>query len=382
MQKPRVRRGCPLEWRRPRRRRCCHDASPLPWSLFDNPAAGAVAAICDRRFYNARISANIVRRYSKPDKKRRDEWTGATIDRRYILHDGKVTRVLDDDLKNRNLKILLCLAASLVLVADLAVGQTTTRTLSPPAGADELTLRLWSVYGAIFAAGGGATPPPAVIFDNEEAVTTWQSGVPTERQTKGKLTIELQVPALEALERAREELRPQRLKITPQARTAARRSYADTVRLWQVRVHAGLRHWAAKKRITQKEARRIRALPPAEQIPEILRLEDSGLFFSSNLSKSILTSAAPPGASQHLAMLALDIKEHGHRKVRDALARHGWFQTVPLDLAHFGYLGYREEELPTQGLKPVTKGSRVYWVPDWPVAPAADAPAQAASNPE
>jgi hypothetical protein len=63
-------------------------------------------------------------------------------------------------------------------------------------------------------------------------------------------------------------------------------------------------------------------------------------------------------------MLALDIREHDHVKIRAALARHGWFQTVVADLAHFTYLGCREEELPTLGLKKVTRGQRVYWVPD------------------
>jgi hypothetical protein len=286
---------------------------------------------------------------------------------------------VEGTLTKRNLPLFFSLAALQGLAAVWARGQvvpgqeqrtTVRRTLAPPPGADDTTLRLWSVYGAIFAAGGGTTPPPAVVFDDEDAVAAWQSGIPTERQTAGKQTIELQVPALRALEAAREELRPRRLKITPYARPASRRSYADTVRLWQARVHPGLRHWAAKGRVTRQEVRRIRALSPAEQVPEILRLEDSGLFFSSDFTKSILYSAAPPGASQHLSMLALDVREHAHVRVRAALARHGWFQTVPFDLTHFAYLGFAEDELPAQGLKKVTKGSRVYWVPDWPVAPA------------
>ena len=100
------------------------------------------------------------------------------------------------------------------------------------------------------------------------------------------------------------------------------------------------------------------------QVPEILKLEAAGLFFSSNLKKPILASAAAPGASQHLSMLALDIREHDQPKVRAALARHGWFQTVPGDLPHFTFLGVREEDLPALGLKKITTGQRVYWVFD------------------
>ncbi len=243
--------------------------------------------------------------------------------------------------------------------------------LGPPRSADALTVRLWAVYGAILVARGGATPPPGVVFAHEAAVAEWQASVPTERATIGKVTIELQTPALRALARARDELRRHRLEITPRTRTAARRSYADTVRFWQARVHAGLRHWESKGRITREEARRIRALAPAAQLAEILRLEEARLFFSGDFSKSILYSAAPPGASQHLSMLALDLKEHGLRTVRTVLARHGWFQTVPFDLPHFAYLGCKEKELPALGLKKVARGSRVFWVPDLSTTPVA-----------
>ena len=213
-------------------------------------------------------------------------------------------------------------------------------------------------------ARGGAIPPPGIMFADEAAVAEWQSGVPTERATWGGVNIELQTPAMRALVAARAEVQKLRLEMTPRTRTAARRRYADTVRFWQRRVHAGLRHWERKGRIKREEGRRIRALAPTEQVAEILRLEAAGLFFSSNSKKSILSSAAPPGASQHLSMLALDIKAHDQAKVRAALARHGWFQTVPADLPHFTFLGSREEDLPALGLKKVTMGRRAYWVLD------------------
>lgn len=117
-------------------------------------------------------------------------------------------------------------------------------------------------------------------------------------------------------------------------------------------------------RLSKTDAARLRALAPREQVPEILLLEQQGLFFSADFTKPILNSVAPPGASQHLSMLALDIRQSDNRKVRAILARHGWFQTIPLDLPHFTYLGVPESQLPSLGLKLVEQKGRPFWVPD------------------
>jgi len=243
-----------------------------------------------------------------------------------------------------------------------------SRAPSPALDA-ELKRRLLPLYGWVLVARGGVTPPPDVLFADEAAVTLWQASVRSERVELGGMTVELQAPALQSLMDARAEVRKLRLDITPRAADAARRTYADTVTLWQSRVNPGLRHWVRKGRLTRPEARRIRALPPREQVPEILRLEDQGLFFSTDHKKSILYSVAAPGASQHISMLAFDIKQHGHREIRAILARHGWFQTVPSDLPHFAFLGCAEEELPALGLKKVLQGKREFWVLDPARAP-------------
>jgi len=106
-------------------------------------------------------------------------------------------------------------------------------------------------------------------------------------------------------------------------------------------------------------------VPELEQGAEILRLEGRGLYFSKDFSHSILSSVAIPGASQHLAMLAFDVKEHDNPAVRSILERYGWFQTVKSDLPHFTYLGASKQELPSLGLKMVKQGDRVFWVPDF-----------------
>jgi hypothetical protein len=98
-------------------------------------------------------------------------------------------------------------------------------------------------------------------------------------------------------------------------------------------------------------------------VPEVFTLEKQGIYFAKDLSKSIIYSVAPPGTSQHLSMLALDVAEFNNRSVREILAKHGWFQTVVSDLPHFTFLGIDESELPDHGLKRVVDGERVFWVP-------------------
>lgn len=100
------------------------------------------------------------------------------------------------------------------------------------------------------------------------------------------------------------------------------------------------------------------------QVPEILKLESDGVFFAKTLDKSIIYSVAPPGSSQHLSMLALDVKEFENARVRAILAANGWFQTVTSDLPHFTYLGVKESELSGLGLRSVSNSGRTFYVPD------------------
>jgi hypothetical protein len=233
-----------------------------------------------------------------------------------------------------------------------------------PDDADEVGQRVLSDYGAMLVARGGAQPPPTVVFADEAATSRWQSSVKTTRADFGGTSIELQSPAMKALLEARDEAQASKFDITPRGTDAARRSYTETIKLWQSRVNPGLTHWAKEGRLTKEEAERIRALKPHDQIPEILRLEADGLYFSTDFSKSILYSVAAPGTSQHLSMLAFDVKEHENPSVRSILARHGWFQTVSSDAPHFTFLGVTEDQLPSLGLKKTTNGGRTFWIPD------------------
>ena len=228
---------------------------------------------------------------------------------------------------------------------------------------DAVGQRLLRDYGAMFVARG-VTPPPVVVFADARAVTQFQTAAGSSTATLGGMTVELQKAALDALQDAVAEAAKSNLRITPRSSDSSKRTYDHTVTLWASRVNPGLAHWVAAKKITAADAARIKSLTPFEQVPEILDLESRGIWFSKDLSKSIVYSVAPPGTSQHLSMLALDVAQFDDARVRAILARHGWFQTVTSDLPHFTYLGAAEADLPKLGLKKVTNADRDFWVPD------------------
>lgn len=227
---------------------------------------------------------------------------------------------------------------------------------------DPVQMRILADYGSVFVTA--AVPPPTVVFSGDEQVRLWQSSVEVSRESLGGTTIELQSPAMSALLEARAEAKAAQLDITPRGADGARRSYEDTVRLWTSRVDPALDHWVTRKKLTVEDRTRIRSLTPRDQIPEVLALEKRGVFFSTGFDKSILYSVAAPGTSQHLSMLALDVAQFENAEVRRILARHGWFQTVVSDLPHFTYLGVAEDKLVTLGLKKVSSGGRIFWIPD------------------
>jgi len=240
---------------------------------------------------------------------------------------------------------------------------TQLSSLCPPG--DDVACRVLHDYGAMFVGATNILPPPLCVFTSEEQVTQFQSAAGWTSAEFGDDVIELQPAAMAALLNARDAARAEGLDITPRdGAEAARRNYADTVRLWNSRFLPALVHWTGLGRLTEETAERLRALPVSTQVFEVLELEKDGIFFSKDLSKSVLYSIAAPGTSQHIAMLAFDANEFLDARVREILARHGWFQTVLSDLPHFTYLGLPEEELPDHGLKPVEVNGQKFWIPD------------------
>jgi hypothetical protein len=229
---------------------------------------------------------------------------------------------------------------------------------------DDAGRLLLKEYGAVFIARGGVTPPKTVVFKDQAEVTAFQNSLKTSSETIGGFNLELQAAAMDALRKAIDDAKAAGLSINPRDKDSAKRSYDETIELWNSRVDPALKHWIGKGKMTQAQADKLKSLSPYEQVPEVLKLEQQGIYFAKDLSKSIIYSVAPPGTSQHLSMLALDVKENEDPKVRDILAKHGWYQTVISDLPHFTYLGVPDSELSKLGLKKTSDNGRTFWIPE------------------
>jgi hypothetical protein len=230
---------------------------------------------------------------------------------------------------------------------------------------DSVARRILEDYGAMFIATRKVMPPPVCIFSNEQQVAQFQERAGYTTEKIGPDEIELQPEAMKALVKAREEAQKEGLDITPRdGAEAARRTYEDSQELWDTRFLPALDYWLAQGRLTETEVARLKSLQLHEQIAAVLELEKSGVYFSKDLSKSILYSIAAPGTSQHIAMLAFDVNEFFNPRVREILAKHGWFQTVLSDLPHFTFLGLKEKDLPKNGLKSVEVDGQTFWIPN------------------
>lgn len=231
---------------------------------------------------------------------------------------------------------------------------------------DKVAERVFADYGAIFIAGNGVLFPTQCVFKDETQVRFYQSNARAKSATIGGATIELQEPAMNALLEAVKEAGKKNLRITPRGGSeAARRSYDKTVELWNSRFYPALAYWVGKGKISRRDAEAAKRMSINEQVAQVLAWEGKKLWFSKDLSKSILYSVAAPGASQHIFMLALDVEQYGNKQVRDILAKYGWFQTVKSDLPHFTYLGITDKnELSKFGLKKELSGGQEFWIPN------------------
>lgn len=249
------------------------------------------------------------------------------------------------------------------LALALAARGVALNSICPPD--DSLAQRVLVEYGAIFVAAPEVTTPPVCVFETEEQVTNFQRSVRCAEARIAGAEIRLQQRALEDLLRARAAARGEGLDVTPRdGSEAARRTFADGLRLWNSRFFPALAHWIDQGRLTEADAAQLQSLAPREQALAVLELEVEGMFFSKDFSKPVLQSIAAPGTSQHLALLAFDAVEFNNERVRLILARYGWFQTVVSDLPHFTYLGHDERDLPAVGLQKVVAHERAFWVPN------------------
>jgi len=239
----------------------------------------------------------------------------------------------------------------------------TLAEICPPM--DHVSRRMLEDYGAMFVATPAVRPPPTCVFNSEEAVQDFQLAAGFTAATIDGAQVELQPAAMAALLQAREQAQAEGLNITPRdGAEAARRTYEDSLRLWNTRFLPALVHWQKQGRLSRQQVKKLKALPMSEQVRAVLELEEDGIFFSKDLSKSVLYSIAAPGTSQHVAMLAFDVIEFHNARVREIMSEHGWFQTVLSDLPHFTFLGFSESELPERGLKRMEVSGQTFWIPN------------------
>ncbi len=236
-----------------------------------------------------------------------------------------------------------------------------------PVSSSIVSLRVLQSYGAIFVANDSVRLPPNCIYRGESEVLRFQKSVERKPIDVNGVRIDLQAGAARALESAIAEAAEMGLSITPfDGAIAGGRSYGDTLMLWNSRFFPAMDFWIKRGRLTPSDRDAIARLDLPDKIAKVLEWESQGIFFSTDRRRSIFTSTAPPGASQHLALLAFDVTEYWNSNVRAVLNKNGWFQTVVDDPVHFTFLGFQESELPGRGLMAVSKGGRQYWIPNLP----------------
>jgi D-alanyl-D-alanine dipeptidase len=192
----------------------------------------------------------------------------------------------------------------------------------PPSGTFEhILLR---AYGAVFVNQEPEVQlPPKVIFTDDQDTQKFQSTLTLEL-VNGTHDCYLQKPAAEALNKA---ITLEKISLkSGHGPGDCTRSFATNLKFWQK--YANNRTLARVKQ--GKETR-------------------------------ILGLVAPPGTSQHLWGLAVDLQVFNQEQ-RKALNQNGWFQTVEFDVPHWTYTGQTAENLPKFGLQSKVVRGITYWL--------------------
>ncbi|MGH1396214.1 MAG: D-alanyl-D-alanine carboxypeptidase family protein [Trichormus sp.] len=183
---------------------------------------------------------------------------------------------------------------------------------------------LLKAYGAAFINHNKiAKLPPTVLLNNEQETQAFQNSL-TMVKVEGTNDCYLQATAAAALNQARlQENIP--LK-SGYGSGDCTRTYATNLRFWY-------------KYANQNTLDQVR----------------------QGKETAILSTVAPPGTSQHLWGLAIDLRI-SNEKQRQTLNEYGWFQTVVNDVPHWTYLGLTESDLSSLGLINKVETGISYWV--------------------
>jgi hypothetical protein len=234
-----------------------------------------------------------------------------------------------------------------------------------PVDTDPITARVFREYGAMYVTAPPSVVPSKCVVQSEAELADVRKVMKYRSEMITNVLVTLQEKAMDALLAAQAVAARRGLVFTPLDGTiASARSFDDTVSLWRSRFDPALAYWVQKGRITPADADAARRAPLREQVEKALTWEGQGIYFGSDRARSILSSVAVPGGSQHNFMLAIDLVEYGNPMVRQIMAEHGWFQTVRGDLTHFTYLGLKESELPRNGLRTVYFTKQKFWIPN------------------
>lgn len=165
--------------------------------------------------------------------------------------------------------------------------------------------------------------PKQIVFTNDKETKEFQDTI-TKGKVAGTRNCYLQKSAADALNKAHSQARF-RLK-SGYAASDCIRNYATTARFWRKYTNSRTLDLVKKGKETR-----------------------------------ILGTVAPPGASQHLWGLAIDLRVRNKKQIA-ALNQNGWYRTVEFDVPHWSYVGYPPQKLIELGFhKKIVKGV-TYWV--------------------
>jgi hypothetical protein len=225
--------------------------------------------------------------------------------------------------------------------------------------------RILAEYGSIFSATDTVTKPPTCMFEGPDAVADFQKKLPTGFVVIGNLPLTFQKAAADSLALIVDQAKRSGIRLRPlDGAITAGRTYDDTLRLWNSRFDPALRFWVSRRKISPADAILAASMTLDKQIEKVMAWEEQGTFFDRGRSGTIFASVAPPGASQHLSLIALDIAPPVTPEIRALMNANGWFQTVKGDLPHFTFLGVKESDLPSRGLTAIIYKGTQYWVPN------------------
>ena len=187
---------------------------------------------------------------------------------------------------------------------------------------DTFEYTLLRSYGTVFInQESGIKLPEKVILDNELETQSFQDKISIVL-VNGTEECYLQKPAAAALNKARDL---ENIPLKSGYAGDCLRNFATNLRFWN--------KYANRETLTQVKAGK---------------------------ETKILGLVAPPGTSQHLWGLAIDLQILTPSQ-KQTLNENGWFQTVVNDLPHWTYLGWREEDLPKFGLQQKIIQGIKYW---------------------